>query len=151
MSGLAYKKEALAIKTSQMIRVLRGWNIGDETYCLKSDDVFIASEYVKPELLLKRNYMITPAVSSLEHIGKVALVKDDLPDTVVGGFVLMLMPIFTDDLMSEYLLYAFAAKNHRDNCRSITHKSGQAFYNLSRELLMNLPVHNPAQGAMTAF
>lgn len=148
MSGLAYKKEALAIKASQMIRVLRGGNIGDETYCLKADDVFIASEYVKPELLLKRNYMITPAVSSLEHIGKIALVKDDLPDTVVGGFVLMLMPIFTDDLMSEYLLYAFAAKNHRDNCRSITHKSGQAFYNLSRELLMNLPVPIPPRAEM---
>ena len=47
-------------------------------------------------------------------------------------------PHFNDDVVSEYLLYAFAAKHHRDNCRNITHKSGQAFYNLSREQMMNL-------------
>lgn len=84
--------------------------------------------------------MITPAVSSLDHIGKIALIDKDYSDTVVGGFVLMLIPHFNDDVVSEYLLYAFAAKHHRDNCRNITHKSGQAFYNLSREQMMNLPV-----------
>ena len=32
MSGLAYKKDALAIKTDKMIRVLRGGNIGKELH-----------------------------------------------------------------------------------------------------------------------
>jgi len=148
MSGLAYKKEVLDIKSERMIRVMRGGNIGDERYYFKADDVFISDEFVKPELFLKKNYMITPAVSSLEHIGKIALIEEDLADTVVGGFVLMLIPLFSDDIISKYLLYAFAAKNHRDNCRSITHKSGQAFYNLSRELMMNLPIPLPPRSEM---
>ena len=39
MSGLAYKKGALAIKTDKMIRVLRGRNIGEEQFLFKGDDV----------------------------------------------------------------------------------------------------------------
>ena len=148
MSGLAYKKDALAIKADKMIRVLRGGNIGDEQFYFKGDDVFISSELVKPELYLRKNYMITPAVSSLDHIGKIALIDKDYSDTVVGGFVLMLIPHFNDDVLSQYLLYAFAAKHHRDNCRNITHKSGQAFYNLSREQMMNLPVPIPPREEM---
>ena len=38
-----------------MERVLRGGNIGDETYFFKEDDVFISSEYVKSDLFLKKN------------------------------------------------------------------------------------------------
>ena len=148
MSGLAYKKDALAIKADKMIRVLRGGNIGEEQFYFKGDDVFISSELVKPELYLRKNYMITPAVSSLDHIGKIALIDKDYSDTVVGGFVLMLIPHFNDDVLSQYLLYAFAAKHHRDNCRNITHKSGQAFYNLSREQMMNLPVPIPPREEM---
>jgi len=148
MSGLSYKKDALAIKTDKMVRVLRGGNIGEEQFCFKNDDVFISSELVKPELYLRKNYMITPAVSSLDHIGKIALIDKDYSDTVVGGFVLMLIPHFNDDVVSEYLFYAFAAKHHRDNCRNITHKSGQAFYNLSREQMMNLPVPIPPREEM---
>ena len=148
MSGLAYKKGALAIKADKMVRVLRGGNIGEEQFYFKGDDVFISSELVKPELYLRKNYMITPAVSSLDHIGKIALIDKDYSDTVVGGFVLMLIPHFNDDVVSEYLLYAFAAKHHRDNCRNITHKSGQAFYNLSREQMMDLPVPIPPREEM---
>ena len=148
MSGLAYKKDALAIKADKMVRVLRGGNIGEEQFYFKGDDVFISSELVKPELYLRKNYMITPAVSSLDHIGKIALIDKDYSDTVVGGFLLMLIPHFNDDVVSEYLLYAFAAKHHRDNCRNITHKSGQAFYNLSREQMMDLPVPIPPREEM---
>ena len=102
MSGLAYKKDALAIKADKMVRVLRGGNIGEEQFYFKGDDVFISSELVKPELYLRKNYMITPAVSSLDHIGKIALIDKDYSDTVVGGFVLMLIPHFNDDVVSEY-------------------------------------------------
>ena len=147
-SGLSFKKEVLSVKTDNMVRVLRGGNIGEEEYYFKDDDVFISSEYVKDNLFLKKNYMITPAVSSLDHIGKIALIEKDYSDVVVGGFVLMLIPVFSDDIISKYLLYTFSAKYHRDNCRSITHKSGQAFYNLSRELLMNLPVPIPPRDEM---
>ena len=103
-SGLAYKKDTLAIKADKMIRVLRGGNIGEEQFYFKGDDVFISSEFVKPELYLRKNYMITPAVSSLNHIGKIALIDKDYSDTVVGGFVLMLIPHFNDDVLSQYEL-----------------------------------------------
>ena len=50
MSGLAYKKDTLAIKADKMIRILRGGNIGEEQFYFKGDDVFISSELVKPEI-----------------------------------------------------------------------------------------------------
>ena len=104
MSGLAYKKDTIAIKADKMIRVLRGGNIGGEQFYFKGDDAFISSELVKPELYLRKNYMITPAVSSLDHIGKIALIDKDYSDTVVGGFVFMLIPHFNDDVLSQYEL-----------------------------------------------
>jgi len=143
MSGLSYKKDTLSIKSEKMIRVMRGGNIFDGNYKLKDDDVFISSDFVKADLLLKRNYMITPSVTSMEHIGKIALIDRDYDNIVVGGFVLMLIPHCSDDILSKYLLYAFSSKYHRDICRSITHKSGQAFYNLSREKLMEILVPIP--------
>lgn len=112
IAGLAYKKDALNIKTDRMVRVLRGGNIDSEQYAFKADDVFISEEFVKPELLLRKNYMITPAVSSLDHIGKIALIDKNYSDVVVGGFVLMLIPFFDDEIMSKYFLYAFAAKSN---------------------------------------
>ena len=39
MSGLAYKKDTLAIKADKMIRVLRGGNIGEDQFYFKGDDV----------------------------------------------------------------------------------------------------------------
>ena len=139
-SGLSYKKENLSIKTDNMIRVLRGGNIGDGLYLLKSDDVFISDNFVNSNLFLKKGYMITPAVSSLEHIGKIALIQNDYSNIVVGGFVLMLIPKFNDETLTKYLLYVFSSEHHKNKCKTITNKSGQAFYNLSRELLLNFLV-----------
>lgn len=47
MSGLSYKKDALSIKSENMIRVLRGGNILDGKYVFKQDDVFISDEFIK--------------------------------------------------------------------------------------------------------
>ncbi len=143
MSGLSYKKDLLSQKNEKMVRVLRGGNIADGKYLVKNDDVQISSQFVKTELYLKKNYMITPSVTSMEHIGKIALIDRDFEDTVVGGFVLMLIPHLNNDVLAKYLLYAFSTKYHRECCRSITHKSGQAFYNLSREKLMEIYVPIP--------
>ena len=142
-SGLSYKKGMLSEKSSEMVRILRGGNIGTEEYFFREDDQFIKKEYVDDALYLKKGYMITPAVTSLNHIGKIGLIEQDYTDVVAGGFVLMLMPYFDNDIISRFLLYWFDTKEHRDACRGITHKSGQAFYNLSREKLMNLPVPLP--------
>ena len=142
-TGLSYKKDSLDDKTEKMIRVLRGGNILNDSYLFKPDDIFISDKYVKEDLYLKKNYLITPAVSSIENIGKIARIEKDYSNIVVGGFVLMLKPFFDNDILSTFMLYMFSSKIHRDNCRNITHKSGQAFYNLSREKLMQFLIPLP--------
>jgi len=143
ITGLGYKKEVLEIKSEKMIRVLRGGNILDTSYTFKDDDVMISSEFVKESLYLKRNTLITPAVTSLENIGKIGRIEKDYNDTVVGGFVLMLVPYFNDDALSLYILNVFGTQWLRNRCKEITHKSGQAFYNLSREKLLEIPIPLP--------
>ena len=137
-AGLAYSKGNLIVKKGKMIRVLRGGNIADMGYCTKPDDVMISDEFVNSELFLRRNMLITPAVTSLDHVGKMARIEDDYDDMVVGGFVLMLTPYIEDDIFSRYFLCACSSKYFRDCCRNIVNKSGQAFYNLSRTKMMEL-------------
>ena len=45
MSGLAYKKDTLAIKADKMIRILRGGNIGGEQFYFNDD---VLSQYELP-------------------------------------------------------------------------------------------------------
>lgn len=142
-AGLSYNKENLTKKSDNMVRVLRGGNIFDGTYSFKTDDVMIDNSFVKSELFLNKNTIITPAVTSLEHIGKMARIEKSYTDTVVGGFVLMLTPHLDNDILSQYLLFTFLEPSFRDRCRNITNKSGQAFYNLSRQKLMELVVPLP--------
>lgn len=142
-SGLSYNKGNLEVRSDKMIRVMRGGNISDMSYCFKSDDVLIADKFVKSDLFLRKNTLITPAVTSLEHIGKMGRIEQDYDDTVVGGFVLMLTPHIDNDILAQYLLIAFSSPYFRDRCRKIVNKSGQAFYNLSREKMMQLFVPIP--------
>ena len=142
-SGLSYKKNMLSDESENMVRILRGGNINNEKYEFKEDDLFISSEYVKEELYLTKNTLITPAVSSLEQTGKIARIDRNFDDVVAGGFVLRLHPIWLDDTFSKFYLSILSSEFHRNNCRSITRKSGQAFYNLSRQKLLNLPIVIP--------
>ena len=68
------------IKADKMARGLRGGNIGEEPFFFKSDGVFISGDLVKPELYLRKNYMIAPAFSSPDRIGKNALIDRDYSD-----------------------------------------------------------------------
>lgn len=142
-SGLGYKKENLETKSDQMIRVLRGGNIDYGKWQNKVNDIFISKEFVKDELLLKRGTFISPAVTSLEQMGKTALIEEDLPETVVGGFVLMIMPFIFKDEYLHYLNAFFMSSYYKKQCQSITNKSGQAFYNLSRAKLLETLVPVP--------
>ena len=141
-NGLSYKKDCLNIKSNSMIRVLRGGNIFNLSYTLKSDDINISKEFVKPGLLLKKGYLITPAVTSLEHIGKFAYIEKDYNDIVVGGFVMMFLPI-SIQVYSRLFLYFFSSFYVRKIMRQITNKSGQALYNISKEKLKMLLIPLP--------
>ena len=68
------------IKADKMATVLRGGNIGEEPFLFKSDGVFISGDLIKPELYLRKNYMIAPAVSSPDRIGKNALIDRNYSD-----------------------------------------------------------------------
>ncbi len=133
----------MEVKHKSPIRVLRGGNIAEGAWVVKDDDVKIAPQFVKPDLLLKAGTFITPAVSSFEQVGKTGLIETDLTDTVVGGFVLMLIPFYREASLLQYLLYLFQAPFYKSLCQSMVNKSGQAFYNLSRTKLMNAVIPLP--------
>lgn len=142
-SGLSYKKEQLNIVSDKMVRVMRGGNILDMEYSYKPDDIFISSNIIKDELYLKEFDLITPAVSSLAHIGKIALINNDLDDVTVGGFVLILRNYYKNEKLVKYLFYYFNSNYYRNELRNITNKSGQAFYNVSRVKMANLLIALP--------
>ena len=143
-TGISYKKENLSKKSNIMVRVLRGGNIQDMDYIFKEDDIFISREFIKNnDLFLKKNSIITPAVTSLEHVGKMAMIEKDYYNVVVGGFVLTINPYFYNDYFSKYFLFVFSSYFFRENCRNICKKSGQAFYNLSREKFLSLIIPLP--------
>lgn len=93
--------------------------------------------------MLKQNDIVTPAVTSLENIGKMARVEIDMPDTTVGGFVFIIRPFVKNDYVSKYLLAFMSSPTAVDYMQSITNKSGQAFYNIGKERLATTLVPLP--------
>ena len=144
-TGATFKKEE-ATQDQTGVRVLRGGNISPLRLCYKDDDIFISGSLVKENILLNKNDIVTPAVTSLENIGKMARVESNLQNVTVGGFVFILRPFFNDDVMSKYLLAVMSSPSTIEYMRSITNKSGQAFYNIGKErlatTLIPLPPHN---------
>ncbi len=135
-SGLGYKKDNLAVKGEKMIRVLRGGNIGEEDEPLiKNNDVMISAEFVDDNILLRDGQILTPSVTSLENVGKTAIIRNTDGNTVCGGFVFFLTPFLIDPCHSEYLHRYLASPAHISFCKSSVKKSGQAFYNLSKASL----------------
>ena len=137
-AGLSFKKDLLSIKSPNMVRILRGGNIEDNSYSFYDNDLFISREFVKKDIYLRKNWLITPAVTSIEQIGKIARITRDYSDVVVGGFVLNIIPYYSDDTLSKILLNFMLSSYYNQALKGITHKSGQAFYNLSKDKMGNL-------------
>ena len=132
-TGATFKKEE-AKQDNHGIRVLRGGNILPFQLKLKSDDIYISEEKVKSNILLKDGDIVTPAVTSLENIGKMARVEEDMQNVTVGGFVFIIRS-FHVNTFSKYLLYFMSSPTAIEYMKSITNKSGQAFYNIGKERL----------------
>ena len=141
-TGATFKKEEMESEHCG-IRVLRGGNIKPFQLCTKPDDIFIPQSKVKEDILLKHNDIVTPAVTSLENIGKMARVELDMPHTTVGGFVFIIRPLGGGESLSKYLLAFMSSPSAIDFMKSITNKSGQAFYNIGKERLMTALVPIP--------
>ena len=140
--GATFKKEEVSV-VQKGIRVLRGGNILPFKLCLKPDDIFIPSQKVNANILLRANDIVTPAVTSLENIGKMARVEAEMPDTTVGGFVFIIRPIEMSIHFSKYLLTFMSSPVAIEYIKSITNKSGQAFYNIGKERLLTTLVPLP--------
>ena len=141
-TGVTFKKEEIS-SDNKGIRVLRGGNIQRFQLCIKTDDLFIPEEKVKKSILLKQNDIVTPAVTSLENIGKMARIEMDMCNTTVGGFVFIIRPFGASVYFSKYLLTFMSSPTAIEYMKSITNKSGQAFYNIGKERLMNALVPVP--------
>ena len=99
--GLTYKPSDIS---KNGVRVLRSSNINEDTFELKSDDVFVNKDAVKIALVKENDILITSANGSSRLVGKHALVKDIETNAVHGGFMLLAtssQPYFVNSLMSS--------------------------------------------------
>ena len=64
-----------------------------------------------------------------------ARVERDMSNVTVGGFVFVLRPHYLSQWLGKYLLYFMSSSSAIEFMKSITNKSGQAFYNIGKERL----------------
>ena len=145
-TGATFKKEE-TVTTKEGVRILRGGNISPFELRIKDDDIFLTKDKVKEDIILKENDILTPAVTSLENIGKMVRVNSDMPNTTVGGFVFIIRLYLKNQWLSKYILYLLSSPFMIDFMKSITNKSGQAFYNIGKERLSTalLPIPSFAE------
>ncbi|HEM9552712.1 restriction endonuclease subunit S [Streptococcus agalactiae] len=139
-TGLSYKKTDLAI-TKNGVRIIRGGNINPLSFKILDNDYYIDPKFITSETVyLKRNQLLTPVSTSLEHIGKFARIDKDYPNTAAGGFVFQLTPFVSSDVLSKYLLFSLSSPIFYEQLKSITKLSGQALYNIPKTKLNELLV-----------
>ena len=136
-TGASFKKEQATSDITQT-RILRGGNILQGEYKFFDNDIFIDKQLVSESILLLKNDLITPAVTSIENIGKLALIEKTYSNVTAGGFVFIIRPCFSSSRFAKYLLYALQSSYFNKQLKAITKKSGQAFYNLGKERLIQL-------------
>ena len=138
-TGASFKKEqSIQEAKSGFVRVLRGGNILPFQFLLKNDDLYIPQELVSNDILLRKNDLITPAVTSLENIGKIAVITNDLINVTAGGFVYIFRPYINDEILSNLIADCVSSSAYQSIMKDITKKSGQAFYNMNKEKLLQL-------------
>lgn len=141
-TGLGYKKTDQCSSTNGELRVLRGGNINNNyQYELKDDDVYVRNidKYEK----LHVGDILTPAVTSMEQMGKTAYIDIELENITAGGFVYIIRSKSPNILNPKYALYFINSKFHKEMCKPNIHKSGQAFFNLKKSGLVEQPIPIP--------
>ncbi len=143
VTGASFKKEEASVEGANKVRILRGGNILPFRLQLKDNDIFINRELVNDNILLKQNDLVTPAVTSLENICKMARIEQDYGDMTMGGFVFIIRGFYNNEILAHYLQCVFSSPTTIEFVRSITNKSGQAFYNIGKERLSNTLIPIP--------
>lgn len=104
-TGLSFSKgdKCIASAEGETIRVLRGGNILDNyLYKIDSSDIFVPrSKYAAKCISLNTGDFITPAVTSMEKMCKVAFIDKDLEDITAGGFVYIIKGINKQKLLPK--------------------------------------------------
>ncbi len=109
------------------------------SFKLLDNDYYIEPKHIiSGTVYLKRNQLVTPVSTSLEHIGKFARIDKDYHDTVAGGFVFQLTPFIASDTLSNYLLFNLSSPLFYKQLKAITKLSGQALYNIPKTKLNEL-------------
>ena len=100
--GLTYKPENIV---SEGKRVLRSSNINEDTFEIHEDDVFVDENSVNIPYVKNGDILITSANGSSRLVGKHAIVRNIIDDSMVhGGFMLLASsdePEFVNALMSS--------------------------------------------------
>ena len=147
-TGASFRKDEGGSDGVNKVRILRGGNIQPFKLTLRNDDIFIDQSLVSDNILLKRNDLVTPAVTSLENICKMARVTQDFDNVTMGGFVFIIRAYQNDKTLAHYLQCVFSSPSTIDFVRSITNKSGQAFYNIGKERLSTTLIPIPPYAEM---
>ena len=141
-TGLGYKKTNQCTSNDGELRILRGGNINNNyQYELKEDDIYVKGidKYLKLEI----GDILTPSVTSMEQMGKVAYIDKKLDKVTAGGFVYIIRSKDFNLLDPKYALYFISSKFHKEMCKKNINKSGQAFYNLRKSGLIKQPFPLP--------
>ena len=150
-TGLSYRKEDLNLDNSG-IRIVRGGNIAPMNFKLLHNDYFINERYINSQnIYLKKNQLLTPVSTSLDHVGKITRLKQDYPNTVAGGFIFQFTPFIDSDVFSQYLEYYLSSPVFYNQIKEITNLSGQALYNVPKTKLIQLFVAIPPQNELLSI
>ena len=138
------KDDSTTVVKPGYVRVLRGGNIVSGEIITKPDDLYIPEKFIHDGMCLKKGDIVTPAVTSLENIGKIGFCRTDFGKCVVGGFVFYIRTK-SDDVLPKWLYYLMQSTSFIACLRAIVKKSGSAFYNINKRLFETIEIAVPGK------
>ena len=85
--GVNFRKHEINTQATKDVRILRGGNVLDDKLVIFKDDLFLPSANVKAVDYLQEQDIITPSVTSLVNVGKVAFIDYPIESTACGAFM----------------------------------------------------------------
>ena len=140
--GVNFRKHEINTQATKDVRILRGGNVLDDKLVIFKDDLFLPSANVKAVDYLQEQDIITPSVTSLVNVGKVAFIDYPIESTACGAFMYRVRAK-SDEVLPKYLYFAMSSNFVKYQMKRMTHKSVVAFYNVTmknfRTVLIPLP------------
>lgn len=116
IGGVSYKKGDVS---KSGIRILRGGNIQFMKVLTDEDDVFLPHEYKDNEKQVRvGDILIVASTGSKTIIGKAGYVDREMPDTMIGAFLRICRPVYSEII--EYLRCLFDSEFYRKHIRDLS-------------------------------